>query len=385
MANEFIVRNGLISLDNSQVTGSLSVSNGITGSLFGTASWTLNVVTASHALTASSVNPLNQDVIITGSLAVAPSSNRELVVTSTGVNVGNTITDTHAITGSVRLSGSMEIGPSLSNSIAQLLVTGTPARTKGIVISSSWDYQSSWNIQNGVFGAEFNLGGSTKNVSEGGPGSFQISLFNLSPLTYRYPFTVYANGNVVLGGSNPAVPADTGEALQVAGSGKITGGLKVTGSLIAPTITGSLQGTASWALNAVTAAFALNGGGGGATTGYLNTSFDGLGSVILINTLDYYRVPKAGTITGWSVVANGTWPTMSFDVWVTGSGGQIPTVSNSICGGNFPFISGSVNSITSSNLAGWTTSFAANSVFGVNVSSSSIATKASLLLNVTWS
>lgn len=317
------------------------------------------------------------NVTITGSLVVAPSSNRELVVSSTGINVGNVITDTHTITGSVRLSGSMEIGPTLSNASAQLLVTGTPTRTKGIIVSSSWDYQTSWAMWNGIYASEFNLGGATKNVSEGGPGSFQISLYNSSTAAFRYPITAYANGNVVLGGSSATVPADTGESLQVTGAGKITGGLTVTGSLIAPTITGSLQGTASWALNVV--------GGGGVSTGYLNTSFDGLGSVILINTLDYYRVPKAGTITGWSVVANGTWPTMSFDVWVTGSGGQIPTVNNSICGGNFPFISGSVNSITSSNLTGWTTSFAANSVFGVNVRSSSLATKASLLLNVTWS
>ena len=38
MANEFVARNGIFALNNSQVTGSLTVSNGITGSLFGTAS-----------------------------------------------------------------------------------------------------------------------------------------------------------------------------------------------------------------------------------------------------------------------------------------------------------------------------------------------------------
>jgi len=38
MANEFVAKNGLISQNNSIVTGSLTVTNGITGSLFGTAS-----------------------------------------------------------------------------------------------------------------------------------------------------------------------------------------------------------------------------------------------------------------------------------------------------------------------------------------------------------
>jgi hypothetical protein len=46
MANEFVVQNGLLSLDNSIVSGSLNVTQGITGSLLGTASI---AVTASYA------------------------------------------------------------------------------------------------------------------------------------------------------------------------------------------------------------------------------------------------------------------------------------------------------------------------------------------------
>jgi hypothetical protein len=84
MANEFVARNGIIALDNSQITGSLNVSNGITGSLHGTASWALNSISASYfsgsissavsAETASYLNPLQQDVTITGSLLVTQSS-----------------------------------------------------------------------------------------------------------------------------------------------------------------------------------------------------------------------------------------------------------------------------------------------------------------------
>jgi hypothetical protein len=50
MSNEFVARNGLIALDNSTVTGSLNVTNGITGSLFGTSSW---AVSASNAISAA--------------------------------------------------------------------------------------------------------------------------------------------------------------------------------------------------------------------------------------------------------------------------------------------------------------------------------------------
>jgi len=48
MANEFVAKNGLISQKNSTVSGSLTVTQGITGSLFGTASWATNFVSASN-------------------------------------------------------------------------------------------------------------------------------------------------------------------------------------------------------------------------------------------------------------------------------------------------------------------------------------------------
>lgn len=54
MANEFKARNGLIAQKNSVITGSLIVTAGITGSLFGTASWAENAITASF-VTASNV------------------------------------------------------------------------------------------------------------------------------------------------------------------------------------------------------------------------------------------------------------------------------------------------------------------------------------------
>jgi hypothetical protein len=50
MANEFVARNGVTALNNSIVSGSLNVTAGITGSLFGTSSW---AVSSSFALTAS--------------------------------------------------------------------------------------------------------------------------------------------------------------------------------------------------------------------------------------------------------------------------------------------------------------------------------------------
>jgi len=60
MPNEFVARNGVIALNNSTVTGSLNVTSGITGSLFGTASWAVSSsfsLTASFALNAGASSP----------------------------------------------------------------------------------------------------------------------------------------------------------------------------------------------------------------------------------------------------------------------------------------------------------------------------------------
>jgi hypothetical protein len=55
MANEFVAKNGLISQKNTTVTGSLIVTNGITGSLRGTASWASNAVFANGATSANQI------------------------------------------------------------------------------------------------------------------------------------------------------------------------------------------------------------------------------------------------------------------------------------------------------------------------------------------
>ena len=62
MANEFIIKNGFRSQGNSEVTGSLNVTGGITGSLFGTASWAQNAVTASYVQIAQTASYILQAV-----------------------------------------------------------------------------------------------------------------------------------------------------------------------------------------------------------------------------------------------------------------------------------------------------------------------------------
>jgi hypothetical protein len=88
MPNEFVARNGLIVLDNTSISGSLTVSSsvtanqGFTGSLFGTASWATNAITASFLLGS----------VATASLALTASNTPNALITAS-VSL-NTITFT---------------------------------------------------------------------------------------------------------------------------------------------------------------------------------------------------------------------------------------------------------------------------------------------------
>lgn len=116
MANEFIIRNGFISLDSSQITGSLVVSQGVTSSLLGTASWANNAISSSFATSASTatsssfalsaswapvagttVFPFTGAALFTGSIILTGS----LTATQT-VTVGSNL----IVTGSILISGS---------------------------------------------------------------------------------------------------------------------------------------------------------------------------------------------------------------------------------------------------------------------------------------
>ena len=75
---------------------------------------------------------------------------------------------------------------------------------------------------NGIYSAEFNLGGSTKATNEGGPGVLQIVTYNSSTGAYRYPVSFFASGNTSFGGSGTSVLTDSGQAIQVRGTGLFT-------------------------------------------------------------------------------------------------------------------------------------------------------------------
>jgi len=108
----------------------------------------------------------------------------------------------------------------------------------------------------------------------------------------------------------------------------------------------------------------------------VNTSFDfqfdGMGAVILVNSIVYFRVANACTISGWSIVAEGTSPTCTLDILKIASGTTLPTAS--IVASAAPALS-TGNAVKSTTLTGWTTSVAADDIIAVKVTACAAATK----------
>lgn len=108
-------------------------------------------------------------------------------------------------------------------------------------------------------------------------------------------------------------------------------------------------------------------------------SFDGGGSPLSSGAAQttYFTAPFACAIAAWNITVDTG--TITFDVWKIATGTAIPTVSNTITASALPAIS-SGTAVHSTTLTGWTTSVAANDIFGININTVSGATKASLVL-----
>lgn len=96
MANEFKIKNGFFSEGSSNITGSLNVSAGITGSLLGTASYATSALTASYALNAGSTSAVAGTTNYVSKFTSNNSIGNSLIYDDgTNVGIGTTSPDTN--------------------------------------------------------------------------------------------------------------------------------------------------------------------------------------------------------------------------------------------------------------------------------------------------
>jgi hypothetical protein len=190
---------------DTEITGSLKVTEGITGSLYGTASWAQNAITASY---------------VTGSIF------------GSGNNV---LSSSFAVSSSYSISS--------SNSQTASYVEYTNVANKPTLFSGSSQVQLS-----GISGTTF---ADTLYTFPGDvvvQGNVTAEQLIISTSVY-YVTTSFSSGSTIFGN-------DTSDTHQFTGSVRITGSLSVTGSVNSlGGFTGSLLGTASSAVNAATASY----------------------------------------------------------------------------------------------------------------------------------
>lgn len=188
--------------------------------------------TGTRMVVASSTGQLSTQALPTGTVTGTGTTNYVSKWTSSTALGNSTIFDD---------GNGVGIGTATLNAQTRLTVMGSSSYSKSIVLDSTWSFQTSWAMKNGVYSTEFNLGGSTKSAAEGGPGALQISTYNSTTATYRYPITFFANANVSLGGTSGTVPTDNGSTLQVNGSASVSN-LAGTGSrMVVASSTGVLS------------------------------------------------------------------------------------------------------------------------------------------------
>jgi len=334
MPNEFVARNGVIALNNSVITGSLNVTAGITGSLFGTASFATtasfvaNAVSASFATTASYVlNAVSASFASTASFIPTSSLTNNFFVQGGNSFGAQAVLGTNDVqnlaletNGSTRMfiSSGGNVGIGTTSSLANFQVGNSSALA---------------NYQGGLVGMMLPTGSGTwielaDNSTNG--TAFRISkesntgiIFNangreigLKADSYSTTMTdaqliLKTSGNVGIGKTTPTAKLDVSGSVIITGSLNVSGSITTTGTITAQTlvvqtitssvsfITGSTQfGSLLANTHQFTGSVSMTGSLAVTGTGTISTSLTNpllIGGTTTTSTITYQPTSGVGT------------------------------------------------------------------------------------------
>jgi cytoskeletal protein CcmA (bactofilin family) len=278
-------------------------------------------VSGSHSAASTAVNNITLLGRWNGEDNGLADSARTVFAVGTGTGTSNRRTGLYVTSGSlVGVSGSLDVkGNSVMS--GSLTVSGSFGSINAIgdviITGTTKMYQSS-NFPLEVYGTinsqrlHFNSNPFNSNPSsnlgalrfEGTNRQFYLTNYDTAQITTQSIVSTFVDTGSAyvetsLGANNRGV--DTYLRLtNASGTGSLSTNVNtiVTGSLnVSNGITGSLQGTASYATNALTASFALNGGGGGGST------FPYTGSAVITGSLTVSGSVK-GNVEALSIASN---------------------------------------------------------------------------------
>jgi len=189
---------------------------------------------------------------VTGSLTVITGSGIEFQVTNTGVKIGNVITDSHTVTGSINISGS-----STATSFTGSLL-GTASRADNATSASYALNATSASFASTSISSSFATNAVSASFATQANTSFTAS--SADNFLVRGTLTAQTIVAQVITSSTDFVTGSTRFGSSQSNTHQFTGSVSITGSLnvVGTGITGSLLGTASRADNATSASYALN-------------------------------------------------------------------------------------------------------------------------------
>lgn len=148
MANEFIARNGVIAQNNSTVSGSLTVTQGITGSLEGTASYASQGLSSSFSTTASYIQNAQSASYVLQAVSSSFATTASYALNAGGGGFPYTgsaiITGSLSVIGPTSMTGSLAISSSQTGSIFSVSASYIDFDFDSFLFSGSTTFQGTF-------------------------------------------------------------------------------------------------------------------------------------------------------------------------------------------------------------------------------------------------
>lgn len=231
------------------------------------------------------------------------------------------------------------------------------------IITGTWLYTSGLAVANGTLYLTLSQDAVVVGTSQVAPAIYAITLNSSGQI----PANTYILANDELSPSGTvykaSVIASGGERVWGEQFLAITGASPINLNNLVPTITG---GVVTYAKNipTVNITYIIDGGGLAITTGQKG----------------HVQVPIAGTITGWTLLADQI-GSIVVDIWKDTYANFPPTLSDSIAGSEKPTLS-SAQKNQDLALGTWTTSISAGDILAYNVDSAASVTRVAVILTM---